>query len=288
MPQTRRQARYSILPLVLSWLLSPHSLIILVVLAFVQPTISQELRNLSLPVTSSQIVYTPFVCNATTVSINPQACAGAWQLSNSSDPDSTTVSSVGPSSASANIIPQLFLQFRAFNLSMTTLPSSNATMNVTISANGIVVSQLFNSSLGALEIVNLPENDTSLLTITFLASSTPTRFDLQTLTITVPSDSSVTSLLPQPTLPPSISLPIFPLPTSSSTSLLTTPTSSPKSHINRKMIAEAVGLTVGLGLGLTAVALLALYYWKRRRQREMDVSMEETRSGWNRERIRHV
>ncbi|PPQ86539.1 hypothetical protein CVT25_007197 [Psilocybe cyanescens] len=253
-------------------------------LGLAQPTLSQELRNLSIPVTSSQITYTPFVCNATTVSSNPQACAGAWQLSNSTDPASTTVSTFGPASVSSNIIPQLFFQFSAFALGITTLPSSNATVNVTISANGIVVSSLFNSSLGSLTVVNLPDNNVSLFTINFIPSSTPTRFDLESLIITIPADGTITSFLPSQSLPPSISLPTFTT-TSSSTSVSSSSTAPvPATHSNRRMIAQAVGLTVGLGLGLTAVAVLAFYYWRRRRRQRKLVSMQETRSGWAGER----
>lgn len=39
---------------------------------------AQQLRNVSIPITSPQIVYTPFVCNASTVLADPQSCAGAW------------------------------------------------------------------------------------------------------------------------------------------------------------------------------------------------------------------
>jgi len=71
---------------------------------------------------------------------------------------------------------------------LTTLPSSNATINVTISANGVVVSSDFQSSLGALSIINLPGGNTSLLTLTFIESSSPTQFDLDSLTITTLSN----------------------------------------------------------------------------------------------------
>ena len=76
----------------------------------------------------------------------------------------------------------------AFDMFLTTLPSSNATINVTISANGVVVTSDFQSSLGALSIINLPGGNTSLLTLTFIESSSPTQFDLDSLTITTLSN----------------------------------------------------------------------------------------------------
>ncbi|KAF8972719.1 hypothetical protein BDZ97DRAFT_1605360, partial [Flammula alnicola] len=222
--------------------------------------------NLSIPVTSPQMVYTPFVCNSTTVLANPQSCAGAWKLSNSSDAGSATVSVSGPSLASANIIPQLFFQFRAFDLFLTTLPSSNATVNITVSSNGTAVSTLFNSTFGSVTVINLPGDVVSLFTITFVSSTTPTRFDLQSIIITALADGAITSILPPATLPPSISVPTFTV-SSSTTSILPSSTSPApvQASSKNKKVAEAVGLTVGLGLGLTALSTVGLYCWKRRR-----------------------
>jgi len=52
---------------------------------------------------------------------------------------------------------------------------------------------------------------------------------------------------------------------------------------NKKMIAEAVGITIGLGLGLTGIAATAFYYWKRRRQRLAEISIGEAKSEWSRD-----
>ncbi|PPQ99243.1 hypothetical protein CVT26_014099 [Gymnopilus dilepis] len=271
--------RHSIIPIpsVLNWLFVTS---LLVFLSLVHPCSSQELLNVTIPVTSSQITYTPFVCNATAVATNPESCAGAWQLSDPTDQGLQSISTFGPSPASANIIPQMFFTFRAFQLSLATLPSSNATMNVTVSANGTVVWAIFNSSLESIRAVNLPENEATFLSITFLSSSTPTRFDLASLTIMVPANASITSFLPPETLPPSISLPTFTLSTRTSTPTSASSTAAVQHTSRRKMIAEAVGLTLGLGLGLTVIAVLSFMYWKRRRHREVNVPMEDTQSGW--------
>ncbi|KAF4611122.1 hypothetical protein D9613_007176 [Agrocybe pediades] len=255
------------------------SLIALICLCLIPSALSQEFLNVSIPLNSTQIVYTPFLCNATAVSTNPQRCAGAWQVS---DSDPATISTFGPSSTSNNIIPQFFFSFRAFELHLTTSPSSNATVNVTVSSNGIVVSSVFNSSVGSVSIVNLPENDTSVMTINYISSSIPTRLDLEALEITVLANATITSFLPTPTLPISISLPTFTTPSSTLSSSATSTSNAAQGHgTSKKMIAEAVGLTVGLGLGLTIVATLIFYYWRRRRRREADVPMEATRSGWS-------
>ncbi|KAF8909257.1 hypothetical protein CPB84DRAFT_1743849 [Gymnopilus junonius] len=249
---------------------------LLVFLYLLQPALSQELLNVSVPVTSSQITYTPFVCNATTVLANPQACAGAWQLSDPSNPGVQTISAFGPSSASANIIPQMFFTFRALPYNTS---SSNATMNVTVSANGTAVSAIFNSSLESIRAVNLPGSEATFLSITFLPSSTPTRFDLQSVTITVAANATITSFLPQETLPPSISVPSFTLSSRTTTSAPTISTAVPQARSNRKMIAEAVGLTWGWGWA-NCTSGPCFICWRRRRHREMNVSMQETQSGW--------
>ncbi|KIM39657.1 hypothetical protein M413DRAFT_447121 [Hebeloma cylindrosporum] len=272
-------------PFTLAWLNLPPSLLVVAIL-FLHLASAQEFSDLSIPLTSSQIVYTPFVCNATTVLDKPQSCAGAWQLS---DSDVPSISTRGPSSSSSNLIPQMFFQFQAFSIFLTTLPSSNATINVTISANGVVVSSDFHSSLGALSIINLPGNMTSLLTLTFIKSSSPTQFDLDSLTITTLSNATISSFLPTPTLPPSISFPTFAVSTKIPPPLTSASSLAPVRASNKTMVAEAVGITVGLGLGLTAFAAVGFWYWnvKRRKERLKRTTMEETSSGWRSDGFRY-
>jgi hypothetical protein len=38
----------------------------------------QQLQSMEIPVTSPQIIYTPFVCNASITLADPQLCSGAW------------------------------------------------------------------------------------------------------------------------------------------------------------------------------------------------------------------
>lgn len=58
----------------------PRPLILLIILHLINGAnvAAQQLQNIVIPVTSSQIIYTPFVCNASTEFANPQLCSGAW------------------------------------------------------------------------------------------------------------------------------------------------------------------------------------------------------------------
>lgn len=76
----------------------------------------------------------------------------------------------------------------ASRLTINTLSSSNASVNLTISANGINISTVYNSSLGDVAIVGLPQNQTTFLTATYISSTGPTLFGLDSLVITVPED----------------------------------------------------------------------------------------------------
>ncbi|CAA7265166.1 unnamed protein product [Cyclocybe aegerita] len=173
------------IPFVLACFFHRTVLLALVLLQLVFIAAAQDRLNLSIPLNSTQIVYTPFLCNATEVLLNPQTCAGAWQISNLSDGSISSVSTTGPSSASGNIIPQIFFPFRASGLFLTTLPTSNATVNITISASGTAVSTIFESGTGSATIVNLPESEVALLTITFIPSGSPTILELEFLQINV-------------------------------------------------------------------------------------------------------
>ena len=71
-------------------------------------------------------------------------------------------------------------------ISLIAIPSSNAVVNITISSSGIEIWNLFNSSLGSVTIIDLPLNQTTLVTITYITSAEPAQFGLQTFVITVP------------------------------------------------------------------------------------------------------
>ena len=72
-------------------------------------------------------------------------------------------------------------------LVMTAIPSSNATVNVTISSGGIQIWSLFDSSLGTVTIVNLPSN-LVLVAVTYMPSDDPALFGLQSFIVTAPAN----------------------------------------------------------------------------------------------------
>lgn len=77
----------------------------------------------------------------------------------------------------------------ASRLSMVALPSSVASVNITLSGGGIQISKVFKSSLGSLSVVDLPQNQTTLLTITYIPSEAPALFGVQSFNITVPENA---------------------------------------------------------------------------------------------------
>lgn len=228
-------------------------------------------QNVSISNVSPDISYTPFFCDASNTSASNPDCNGGWRLVDVNG--SSVVSTNGPSVEGANLIPQMFLRFRATSLFMTTSPLSNATMNITVFTGTTVISQVANSSLGLLLVVNLNEENTTTLSITYISDQDatgtiiPSRLDIGSITVSVSNPSASSSILPTQTLPPSISLPVV-LPTSTSSSTPSpSATQQPSNNNNRKsLIANAVGLTLGLGLGLTAVACIAYVFWRRRRR----------------------
>lgn len=74
-------------------------------------------------------------------------------------------------------------------LYLTTVSSSNASVNLTLSAGGENISTVFNSSLGLVSIVDLPPNETTHLTVTYIPGTGPTLFSLESIIITVPNNS---------------------------------------------------------------------------------------------------
>ncbi|KIK57017.1 hypothetical protein GYMLUDRAFT_46627 [Collybiopsis luxurians FD-317 M1] len=234
-----------------------------------------SLQNVTIPNTDPSIDYTPFVCNVTGSDTFDPSCLGGWQVL--SVGGQTIVSTQGAGPLGANIVPQMFLRFQALALFFTTSSISNATFNITASAGNTTVSVSANSSVGNAVLLNLPENETTILSLTFVPGQIPAHLDIGNITIEVTDNSSSSSFLPTQTLPPSVSLPTFiPSITSvSSTTSSSIPSSSTRSSSNHKqLVADAVGLTLGLGLGLTLFSSLGFYIWKRRRRRQVDADWQ--------------
>ncbi|KAF6761829.1 hypothetical protein DFP72DRAFT_1062037 [Ephemerocybe angulata] len=241
---------------------------------YAQNNAQNNQKNTTIPLTnpqSGEVVYTPSFCNATTAAGNPQSCAGAWQ-SGFSDSGVPIVTSAGQNAATGNILPQIFFRFRASRVFVNMDPTSGASINITVSSNDITIMNTVQASLGTATIVNLPNGSITTLTITLLPSP-PNPFSLFSVVITTPFDADPTSVFPTQTLP--VPTPVSTWYNPSTTSYATTtitmpnsaPTATPTTSSNRhRMIAQAVGITVGLGLGLTAILVAAFFYWKKRRR----------------------
>ncbi|KAF7356966.1 hypothetical protein MVEN_01032800 [Mycena venus] len=222
--------------------------------------------NVSIANTSPAIVYTPFLCNATSLISDP-GCSGGWNAS--AIAGIPTVSTTGPTPDGADIVPQMFMAFRASALFMSTSAISNASANFTVTSSSLTLSRVVDSAAGVIAIVNLVESELTTLTITFVPGQSVSQLDIGSILMTVTDPDVTSSFLPTMTLPPSITLPTFiPQSTTASSSLSASPssTSTHRSLAHRAQIAEALGLVLGLGVGLTLIAGAAFYWWKRRRR----------------------
>ncbi|KAG2012012.1 hypothetical protein CC2G_012064 [Coprinopsis cinerea AmutBmut pab1-1] len=223
-------------------------------------------RNVTVPLFSDQIVYTPFLCDAAEMLENPEACAGAWFSTNVPDIPFPVVTSLGQNSSTGDIIPQMFFRFRASTLYLTFVPGFNASVNLTLSAtNNAEITTTVQSSIGLATVVNIPEDLITTLALTVLPSSTPVQFGLVSIMMTVPINADPTSIIPSLTLPPPSPISTFFSPTT--TSYATSTITMPVDPSRKTFIAHAVGITVGVGLGATLIVGLAFFWWKRRRRK---------------------
>ncbi|KAF5338029.1 hypothetical protein D9758_014266 [Tetrapyrgos nigripes] len=236
-----------------------------------------SLQNVSISNVDSQITYSPFRCNSSNTQSFDEECGGGWQVLDVNGV--SVVSTQGPSAAAANIVPQFFLRIRASAVIITTSPLSNATMNITVSAGNASVNVAANSSLGVIGIFNLYEAETTTIAITYISDSDliPSRLDIGSITAQVTNNQASSSILPTMTLPPSVSIPTF---SATSSSSATSTASAGGSTSRKRLVADAVGLTVGLGLGLTAVAVGVYLIWRRRKRK----SAEDVESRWSSQR----
>ncbi|KAJ6485782.1 hypothetical protein C8R45DRAFT_282069 [Mycena sanguinolenta] len=220
--------------------------------------------NVSVVNTSPQIAYTPFICtSAASLSSDPD-CLGGWNVTTISEIQ--TVTTTGPAPNGAEIIPQMFMTFRASALYMSTSAISNASANFTVTSSSLTVSRVIDTAVGLIGIVDLLESELSTLTITFIPGQNVSRLDIGSILVTVTDPDDPSSFLPTMTLPPSMALPTFTPHTTSSLSSSPSPTNTQHSLPHRAEVAEALGLVLGLGVGLTIIVSVAFFWWKRRRR----------------------
>ncbi|KAJ3735110.1 hypothetical protein DFJ43DRAFT_1151741 [Lentinula guzmanii] len=115
---------------------------------------------------------------------------------------------------------------------------------IAVSAGNTSVSVSANSSIGVAAVLNLPENETTTLSLTFTPGQIASHLDIGNITISVIDNSSLPSILPTQTLPPTVSLPSFISSTTTVSSTSSSPTntsnsqSSDSSH--KQLVADAV------------------------------------------------
>ncbi|KIJ65442.1 hypothetical protein HYDPIDRAFT_110516 [Hydnomerulius pinastri MD-312] len=213
-------------------------------------------QNVVLSSINPDIIYNPPLCAPASILTG---CVSPWQISNDTVPGTTVVSTNGPIPEAGNVIPQMFLSFRASTLYLRTTSLSNATVNFTLTAEptDVTITTEVNTSISLIVAINLPETQTTTLGVTFGLSDVPTRFDVESITLTVANASATSSFLPSPSLPMSSSPPtVIPSPT-------TTSSSSPNNTDTKGTI---IGATLGAVLGALLIAIVCLVLYRRYRQ----------------------
>ncbi|KAG8221117.1 hypothetical protein J3R82DRAFT_2644 [Butyriboletus roseoflavus] len=176
----------------------PDSLVrIYLALGLLLPALAQQ--TVLLLSTDPDIIYNPPLC---TSSSTKPGCISPWQVSNDTIPGTTIVYTNGPIPQAGNVIPQMFLTFRASTLYLRTTSSSNATVNLTLTAEPTDVSMTteVNTSISLIVAVNIPEAQMTTLGITFLQGNLPARFDIESITLAVANASSPPIVVSLPTV----------------------------------------------------------------------------------------
>jgi len=243
--------------------------------------IRAQSSNITLTSTAPQIIWSPALCNMSLTDVN---CSSAWRVADDI-PGIEVTSTNGPDPATGDIIPQMFLSFRASAIYIRTSPLSIATANVTISSTTLKPLYLdtqVDSSIGWISADGLPEDRILTLGITYVPDSDGQngdggRFDIQFVTMSVANTSVTSSFLPSMTLPATRTPPIF--------SNSQTPTTAPaRSQSKGVIIGESLGPALGVLLFASAWAAVIL---RRRRMRNMRIEASERHWG-DYERGRHT
>ncbi|KAF7317801.1 hypothetical protein MKEN_00868000 [Mycena kentingensis (nom. inval.)] len=219
--------------------------------------------NISIANSSPQIVFTPFVCEDASALASDPECSGAWNATNIAG--RPTIRTRGPALGGSNIVPQMFMVFRASALYLSTSVESTAIANFTVSSKTGTATQIVDTSAGLVAIINLDESVLTSLVVTFVPGTNASVLDIGSILLTVSDSTATSSFLPTMTLPPSMSLPTFVLPT---TSAGASSTSTPRTLAHREQIALALSIVLGVGVGLSVIAAAIFLWWRKRRRRK--------------------
>ncbi|KAH0836840.1 hypothetical protein J3R83DRAFT_8625 [Lanmaoa asiatica] len=221
-------------------------------LCLLLPALAQQ--NVVLSSTDPDIIYNPPLCSS---SSSVAGCTSPWQVSNDTIPGSVVVYTNGPIPQAGNVLPQIGNQ--PSTLYLRTTPSSNATVNLTLTAEptDVSITSELNTSISLIVAVNIPETQTTTLGVTFLQGDLPTRFDIESITLTVANASATSSFLPSPSLPVSSSPPTV----VSSPTVSSTPSTGASSNEGTIIGAVLGGVLGALSL---VIAFLVIYRYRKR------------------------
>ncbi|KAI6112934.1 hypothetical protein F5141DRAFT_1110483 [Pisolithus sp. B1] len=216
-------------------------------------------QTVTLSSTDPDIIYNPPLCPSSDVT---SGCTSPWQLVNDPSVSTTVISTSGPIPQAGNVIPQMFLTFRASSLYLYPSPLSNATVNFTLTAepSDTSITSMVNTSIRIIMAVGLPLTQMTTLGVTYIPGDLPTRFDVESIILVVANASETASYLPSLALPSSSTPPLF----TSSSSPTSSQTSSGVSEVT--ILGATLGSVLG-GLVILVIVLSVALYRRRVKSR---------------------
>ncbi|PAV19721.1 hypothetical protein PNOK_0465500 [Pyrrhoderma noxium] len=232
-------------------------------------------QNITLQSYQRELVYIPELCNATGADV-ANGCSGAWVETELEEASNSLVTTTfGPAAEFENIVPQVYLIFRASAIYIKTSDVSNATANLTVSSqpSGGLESTVITPLQEFWTIQGIDESQLSEAVVTFIpevddsGSELPTRLDIDFIKITVSNISATESALPSQTISTSVFTPVF--------ATFTTVASSSGSNRSPSP-GSIVGATIGGMAGFLLICgLVATLLWRRHRRKRVEKKQRE-------------
>ncbi|KAI5895676.1 uncharacterized protein SCHCODRAFT_02573574 [Schizophyllum commune H4-8] len=212
-------------------------------------------EDVIISLTSPAIVYVPFLCDA------GDDCDGGWQRT-TTETGAMVIITNGSSQDALDIVPQMFIQFRASALHLATSAFSTADVDMTVSQGKTTISQNVTSRTGLITVIGLNSTALTTLSLTYVP---PGRLDLGQLWATVDDEIATvsSSYLPPLTTPPTATLPTYTTATNGGPTIVVSQPPRPHQKLD---LAYPLGLTLGLSFGLTLLATGAYLVWRRWKQ----------------------